>query len=154
MHFEVAQGLRVNDLASQQDRVRLRGGRLVAYAAVVSVLFLSARNYRVKWIASPAEKTQGGISSSVLSAVFGWWSLQGPYYTIAALVWNFRGGVDITDALLRVDPRSSSLLGYADEVRLSEFEEGVRRIALRIFWGSVLVLIAAIALFVWSSARK
>lgn len=153
LHFDVSQGLRVDDLASLQDRVRLRGGRLVAYSGVVSLLLICARNYRVKWIATTEAKIRGGVSSSVLSAIFGWWSLHGPYQTIAALIWNGRGGVDITKSLLRVDPRSTSLLGYGDEVRFSEFEDSVRRTALRIFWGSVLLLIGAIALLVWSALK-
>jgi hypothetical protein len=134
--------------------VRLRGGRLVAYSEVMSALFISIRSYKVKWIATSNERGKAGVPSSALTAILGWWAFFGPYQSIAALVWNGRGGIDITDALLRADPRSTSLLGYSDAAKFSEFEDSGRRIALRIFWSAVLLLVAALAYLMWSVSRK
>ena len=51
IHIEISQGLRVDNLTMLQEKVRLHGGHLIAYSQVVSVIFYSARNYTVKWIA-------------------------------------------------------------------------------------------------------
>lgn len=151
--IDASHGLQIADLRALQDKVQLRGGRLVAYAEVMSFFFLCVRSYRVKWIATSAERGQAGLPSTALTTLLGGWALTGPYHSIAAFVWNGRGGLDLTEGLLRADPRSTSPLGYSDQARLSEFEESTRRIALRIFWSAILLLLATCAYMVWRVSK-
>lgn len=154
LHIEITQGLRVDDLQSLQDKVRLRGGHLIAYAEVISALMISARSYSVKWVASPEGRISAGVPSMIVTALLGWWALLGPYRSITALVWNRRGGFDVTAALLRAHPGNSSLLGYSDTAAFGAFQESASRVSRRICAGVIVLLVAAVAYFVWSASTK
>lgn len=144
LHFEVTHGLRVDDLPSLQNKVRLKGGRLVAYSEVISAMIISAHSYRVKWIAVESERRSGGLLSNLVTGFLGWWALFGPYKTIAALIWNLRGGVDVTDALMRAHPGNSSLLGYSETVALDAFQESASRLTRWICFGLIAAFIGAV----------
>jgi cytochrome c oxidase assembly factor CtaG len=154
LHLEITQGLRVDDLASLQDKVRLRGGRLIAYSEVISAIMISARSYTVKWVASPEMRISAGIPSMIVTALLGWWAILGPYRSVTALIWNRRGGVDITDALLRAHAGNSSLLGYSDTVALGAFQESASRLSRRICGGALALLAVAFACLIWSFSKK
>jgi hypothetical protein len=94
-------------------------------------------------------RKSAGISSSVVTALLGWWAILGPYRSITALVWNGRGGVDVTEALMRAHPGSSSLLGYSDTAALSDFHESASRISRRICLGMLGLLIGTLAYLIW-----
>jgi hypothetical protein len=154
LHVEISQGLRVEDLPALQNKVRLRGGRLIAYAEVISALLISARSYKVKWIATPEERKSAGILSTVVSAVLGWWAIAGPYWTITAFVWNGRGGFDVTEALLRAHPGNTSLLGYSEASALSAFQDSASRVAFWICAALAILVVGAIGYLVWSVSSK
>jgi len=149
LHIEISQGLRVDDLPALQDKVRLRGGRLIAYAEVISAALISARSYRVKWIATPEERKSAGLAPTMVTALLGWWSIAGPYWSIIAFIWNRRGGFDVTDALLRAHPGNSTLLGYSEESALSAFHEDARRVALRISGSLAFFALIGLSYMVW-----
>jgi hypothetical protein len=150
LHLEISQGLRVDDLQSLQDKVRLRGGRLIAYSEVMSMVMISARSYTVRWVASPEARISGGLPSVIVTALLGWWAILGPYRSITAFIWNLRGGLDVTDALLRTHPGNASLLGYQDLTALSTLQESASRLSRKICAGFVVLLILGLAYLVWS----
>jgi len=154
LHLEITQGLRVDDLKSLQDKVQLRGGRLIAYSEVLSAIMFSARSYTVRWVASPEMRISAGVPSTIVTALFGWWSIFGPYRSITALIWNRRGGVDVTDALLRAHPGNSSLLGYSDTAALGAFQESASRLSRRICAGMFALLAAALVYLIWNASKK
>lgn len=154
LHIEVFQDLRVGDLKSLQDTVQLKGGRLIAYSEVVSVLMISARSYRVKWVAAPVGRFFPGVLSSVITAFLGWWALFGPYRTMSALIWNWRGGFDVTDALLRAHPGNSSLLGYSETVALGAFQESADRVSRWICCAALSLLAVSFACLVWRGSSQ
>ena len=149
LHVEITQGLRVDNLQMLQEKVRLRGGRLIAYSEVISALLISARSYKVKWVASSEERKSAGLVSTLITAILGWWAIAGPYWSITALIWNKRGGYDITDALLRAHPGNQSLLGYSDAVALGTFQESAGRIAFRICVGFAITAVSALGFAIW-----
>ena len=149
LHLEITQGLRVDDLKSLQDKVHLRGGRLIAYSEVISAALISARSYKVKWIASTEERKLAGLASTIITGVLGWWAIAGPYWTITAIIWNKRGGFDVTDALLRAHPGNQSLLGYSDAVALSWNEPSASRVAIRICIGILILALCALIYIIW-----
>ena len=154
LHLEISQGLRVDDLQSLQDKVRLRGGRLIAYSEVMSAIMISARSYTVKWVASADARVGAGVPSIIVTALLGWWAILGPYRSIAAFIWNRRGGIDVTDALLRAHPGNSSLLGYPEIAALSAFQESASRLSRQICAGLLVLLVLGIAYLIWSVSRK
>jgi hypothetical protein len=93
LHIEITQGLRVDNLVELQDRVYLRGGRLIVYSEVISALLLSARSYKVKWLACPEERKRAAIPSIIVTMILGWWAFTGPYWSLAALTWNLARGL-------------------------------------------------------------
>jgi hypothetical protein len=149
IHIEITQGLRVDNLQILQDKVRLRGGRLIAYSEVISAILISARSYKVKWVATPTERQGAGLFSTVITAVLGWWSFAGPYWSITALIWNKRGGHDITDALLKAHPGNKSLLGHSDAVAFGAFQESASKIAFRVCVGLAITAALAFGVFIW-----
>ena len=154
LHLEITQGLRVDDLQALQDKVRLRGGRLVAYSEVMSALMISARSYTVRWIASPESRVSAALPSILVTVLLGWWAILGPYRSITALVWNGRGGVDVTEALLKAHVGNSSFLGYSETVELGTFQESASRVSRRICVVIALLLASAFAYLIWSGPRK
>lgn len=152
LHLEITQGLRVDDLQSLQDKVRLRGGRLIVYSEVISAILMSARTYKVKWVSTAEARNSAGIYSTVITGFLGWWAIAGPYWTLSALIWNKRGGVDLTDALLRAHPGNQSLLGYTDAVALGAFQESANRISLRVCIGFGILTAGAISFLVWKAS--
>ena len=154
LHIHVTQELQVSDLKSLQDRVRLRGGHLIAYLEVLSAFFISARSYKVKWVASAGERANAGILSSVVTGLFGWWEIAGPYWSITALIWNGRGGFDITDSLMRAHPGNASLLGYSEAAALRASQEGASRLSRRICIILIVLLACGLGYLVWTASRK
>jgi hypothetical protein len=154
LHLEISQGLRVDDLSALQEKVQLRGGRLVAYTEVISAVLISARSYKVKWVGSPEERRRAGVLSTVVTAILGWWAIVGPYRSITAFIWNSRGGFDVTDALLRAHPGNSSLLGYSETVALGAFQESASRPAKRVCLGLLILFLVTFGCLMWTFSRK
>lgn len=154
LHLDISQGVRIDNLASLQDRVQLRGGRLVVYAEVLSAIVMSIRSYKVRWTPSPEAKRLAGLGSSILSSILGWWAVFGPFHTLYALVWNFKGGVDVTDALLRAHPASTSPLSHPAAAKLFEYHVSVRRTTMWLFWGIVFLLAALFSYLVWTARAR
>ena len=154
VHIEISQGLRVEKLEDLQAKVQLKGGRLVAYSEVISALMISARAYRVRWIPSPEGRVSAGMISSVITAILGWWALPGPLWSLTALIWNWRGGIDITEGLLAAHPGSNQLLRYSDLSAMERFQEEARSTAMRILGVVAIILVALLAYVIWSANRK
>jgi hypothetical protein len=154
IHIHVTQELQVPDLKSLQDRVRLRGGHLVAYLEVRSAFFISARSYKVKWVATPSERNGAGFWSSLVTGLFGWWAIAGPYWSITALIWNWRGGFDVTDSLMRAHPGNSSLLSFSEASALRTSQENASRLSRRICTALIVLLIGGLAYLVWAVSHN
>jgi hypothetical protein len=154
LHLEITQGLRVDDLQALQDKVRLRGGRLIAYSEVISAIMISAKSYTVRWVATPEMRISAGVPSMIVTALLGWWAILGPYRSIAALIWNRRGGVDVTDALLREHPGNASLLDYSDTAALGAFQESASNLSRRICAAMFALLVLILAYLIWSTSKK
>ncbi len=88
--------------AEQQSRDVENGARIVVYSYCVSILILTFRRSSDIYLIRPGQsRIKPGLGFSLLSFVVGWWGLPwGIIYTIGALVTNFRGGKDVTDAVL------------------------------------------------------
>jgi hypothetical protein len=79
------------------------GGRLVVYQFCVSIIILTfLRPSKVHLIRSGESAVSRGIPYTLLSLCFGWWGFPfGFIYTPMAVVNNFSGGKDVTDAVIK-----------------------------------------------------
>jgi hypothetical protein len=87
------------------DQVRFeiqRGGKFVIYSYCVSVLIMTFRRPSgVYFVRSGENAVSKGMPWILLTVVAGWWGIPwGPIYSVQSLVQNFRGGKDVTAALM------------------------------------------------------
>lgn len=79
------------------------GGRFVVFRRVWSfLLFTRDRVTGPVWVAPGDTPAAEAWKSSLFTFLFGWWALPfGPLRTIRALLWNAKGGRDVTEAIIR-----------------------------------------------------
>jgi hypothetical protein len=137
--------LEVDDVSKLQAEVRRTGGRLILYKTVFSLIFVSTTSPRVVCIEPGESRKFMGALASFSTFVFGWWSLQGFAWTLIALVWNFRGGVDVTDALMPDEflPAEDSQVWIR---RVDQFDTRARVIGFSIVAIPILVFLVYLSL--------
>jgi len=79
------------------------GGRFVVYGYCISILVLSFKRVSGIYYIRPDESAFGkGIIFSLISLTCGWWGIPwGPIWTIATVVRNCRGGLDVTEQVAK-----------------------------------------------------
>ncbi len=129
-----------SQLEELRGKLELSGGRVIAYAEVISLFIVSAVSYQLRWVSDSGDRLAPGIKSSALSLLLGWWSFSGVCLTLSALSWNFGGGQDVTDSIKSSNPNDKPFLQYNDRVQFRRKNDKVLKIS-----GSILVsvLIAA-----------
>lgn len=80
-----------------------RGGRFVRYHVVISGIVVTRKEASDTYFIQPGESlVKKGLKYSFLSALFGWWGIPyGPIHTVAAITTNLKGGIDVTDYILK-----------------------------------------------------
>lgn len=80
----------------------LDGGRFVIFQYCFSVLVMSFKRPSVTVYLRPGEDGVGpAVGHSLISLLVGWWGIPwGPIWTIATVVKNARGGIDVTQDVL------------------------------------------------------
>jgi hypothetical protein len=80
------------------------GKRFVVYQYAVSLIAISLlRPSKLEELAPNQSRFVRGLKYSLISLVAGWWGIPaGPIFTIASIVRNCRGGVDVTGTVLHV----------------------------------------------------
>jgi hypothetical protein len=82
------------------------GARLVVYQYCISVVLLSfKRSSAIRLVPGGASRMVPGLRYSLVSLVLGWWGIPwGPFWTVQTIIGNLRGGTDVTDEILALDP--------------------------------------------------
>lgn len=82
------------------------GGRLVVYQYCISIIVLSFKQPSARrLIPGGRNRILPGLRYSLVSLVLGWWSIPwGPFWTVQTIIGNLRGGTDVTDEILALDP--------------------------------------------------
>jgi hypothetical protein len=82
------------------------GGRLVVYQYCISIIFLSFKQpSAIRLIPAGSSRLVGGLRYSLVSLLLGWWGIPwGPFWTVQTIISNLRGGTDVTDEILALDP--------------------------------------------------
>ena len=75
-----------------------QGGRFLVFQYCVSIVVMSfKRPSGVRFVRSGESALVAGLPFTLISLVFGWWgSPWGPIWSIATIVSNCRGGLDVT----------------------------------------------------------
>lgn len=80
----------------------IKGGtRFVVFSYAFSLILVSFKRESGVCVVAPGHsRFLAGLPYSVLSLLFGWWGIpHGPIFTVTSLVYNFRGGIDVTSHL-------------------------------------------------------
>lgn len=80
-----------------------RGARYVVFQYCISIAVVTLKRTSRAYLVKPDQnRFRLGLRYSLISFLFGWWGIPwGPIWTIGTIVTNCRGGVDITNDLLR-----------------------------------------------------
>lgn len=78
------------------------GAKFVIYEYCISILVMTfKRPSNIYFIKAGDGAISKGLKFSLISLLFGWWGIPwGPIYTVNSIVTNFRGGQDVTQAIL------------------------------------------------------
>ena len=88
-----------------------RGGKFVTYYYCISVIIMTfRRNSNIYFVREGESPISKSLPWTLLSLVLGWWGIPwGPIWTIQSVAVNFRGGKDVTAAV--VNALSSATTG-------------------------------------------
>ena len=80
-----------------------RGGRFVIFQYCVSLLVITfKRPTSVYFIRTGQNATVKGIPWTLVSLLAGWWGIPwGPIYTVQSIWKNCKGGVDVTESIVK-----------------------------------------------------
>ena len=87
-------------------QVELNGGCVVEYQRVWSAILIAGSIPEFVWIAPGRSRWLTGLGISISSMIIGWWSLPGLIWTPAAILYNLRGGTDVTRLIQITTPRN------------------------------------------------
>ena len=98
------QGLEDISSLEQLETELLQGARFVSYYYTFSIVVMTyRRGSDIRYIRSEKSRVAAGLPFTLLSLLVGWWGLPwGPIYTVQSVWINFRGGKDVTNAVMAV----------------------------------------------------
>jgi hypothetical protein len=76
------------------------GGSIIEYERVVSCLIVSQKSSHYVWVPPNGSRLLRSLPDTLLTLLFGWWSIHGFFWTIGVLISNLAGGRDATEELL------------------------------------------------------
>jgi len=79
-----------------------RGGKFVTYYYCISIIVMTfRRGSDIYFIKAGESAVSKGLPWTLISLLLGWWGIPwGPIWTIQSLTVNFRGGKDVTAAVV------------------------------------------------------
>ena len=92
-----------------------RGGRFVTYYYCISIIVMTfRRGSHIYFIRAGESTVSKGLPWTLLTLVLGWWGIPwGPIWTIQSLAVNFRGGKDVTGAVVKSLSAGATAAGAA-----------------------------------------
>jgi hypothetical protein len=91
-----------------------RGGRLIVYQYVISMIFLTLRrNSTLQFIPAGESAATASLPWTILTFFLGWWGIPwGLFRTPQVIYTNLNGGTDVTHVIVaRLRPASSAVAG-------------------------------------------
>src|SRR5215472_6503365 len=90
----------IRNLPKLLELYNSKGGSIVAFQHVVSIIFYSQKSTRYVWVPPNGSSVLRGLPDTLLTLLGGWWSLTGFFWTIEVLVKNLSGGEYVTRQIL------------------------------------------------------
>jgi hypothetical protein len=130
-------------------RINLRNGRgaVIEYSRVFSLILYSEITPRFEWVDEHQSRLRAGLRHTLFTLLLGWWSPMGVLPSMAAIVNNLRGGVEVT-ALIRNEGGDEDALRIELERMAEDRRKGraVQDGIMRVFgYGLILVLLISAA---------
>ncbi|MBI1305215.1 MAG: hypothetical protein GC181_01220 [Bacteroidetes bacterium] len=93
------EGMSADDISRELQR----GGKFVIYKYCISIIVMTfQRPTDIYFIKGGESGVVKGLGFSFITLLFGWWGIPwGPIYSIGSMITNFRGGTDVTAAVLQ-----------------------------------------------------
>ena len=107
----------IPNLAELQQNLQLRGGSIIEFRRVRSVLVLTQIFPRFEWVEHGGSRFKAGLPHTTYCFLAGWWSPMGLLANLGVTLNNLLGGVDVTP-LFRAE---------ADEAAIQKMERERRR---------------------------
>ncbi len=94
------EGMTVRQLALELQQ----GGKFVIFEYVISLLIVSfKRGSDVCFVRAGESGASKGMSYTLVTLLFGWWSVWGFFWTLGALFTNLNGGRDVTQEIAQAN---------------------------------------------------
>lgn len=94
------EGMTVGQLALALEQ----GGKFVMFEYIISLLVVSSKQWSgVYFVPAGESAANKGMSYTLLTLLFGWWSLWGFFWTLEALFLNLGGGKDVTQEIAQAN---------------------------------------------------
>lgn len=103
MVFNWSRPVKIPNLRQLLENVREKGGAIIEYQSIVSLLIVSEASPKFVWVAPSGNRKTAGLKYVILSCICGWWSITGLFWTPNAIIGNLMGGLDVTKMLLNPD---------------------------------------------------
>lgn len=95
LHFIKNPDMKV--LPAIRENFGRKGGKVVLYQRVTSVVLISWETTHLEWIPPYSSRSWAGLRHAFWTSFLGWWSWHGLYSTPAAILTDVFGGVDVTE---------------------------------------------------------
>jgi hypothetical protein len=122
-----------------------RGGSIVEVQRVVSFVYFSFKSSRYIWVPPNGSCALRSLPDTLVTLLFGWWSLFGFIWSMQVLVTNLCGGLDATDELVAATNGGNAEFAQQalDEDLREQRQESIRALLYFIF------IVGGFALVMW-----
>ena len=90
---------KIHNLPELLENHRSRGGQIIEYRRIVSVIIFSRMFPVYEWVPPQTTRHIAGRKHALFCFLFGWWSIMGVFGTAGMIINNLMGGVDVTKVL-------------------------------------------------------
>ncbi len=113
----------------QLEQEIARGGKLVTYAWTISPIAFTVRNVTDVYLVLPGEKDNHWIMPTIVTGLFGWWSIPNGFINaLQSIKVNRSGGLDVTgDIMANLDETSLATRTVEFKVAQSLFGKATDR---------------------------
>ena len=139
---------------SELEQKVMAGGRFVVFQYCFSILVMSFKRSSDIIYLPPGEDGAGAaVSNSLISLIAGWWGIPwGPIWTIATVVKNADGGIEVTQALLAQQTGPARAAQIMARRRIVPARcRGLRNFRIGLVGAMVLLPLLAMALFFFAA---
>lgn len=97
MHIPLpSKPVEIPNLADIQRNLQLRGGSVIEYRRVLSLVAFTQITPRFEWVETGGSRLKAGLPHTLFCLFIGWWSPAGLLANLGVTLNNLLGGVDVT----------------------------------------------------------